>query len=104
MPGQYAATHESPDLVVRLALGVKVASTFTTTHHQAGKGVLEDLLETQELEDGQVDGRVQTQTTLVRTKGGVELDSVTAVDVDGSVVPLPSDSELDDSLRDLNDG
>jgi hypothetical protein len=98
------STHESPDLVVRLALRVKVATTFTTTHHQTSQGVLEDLLETQKLEDGQVDSRVETKTSLVRTESRVELDSVTSVDGDGSIIPFPGDSELDDSLRDLNDG
>jgi hypothetical protein len=40
-------THESPDLVVGLALGVKVGSSLSTTHHQTSQGVLEDLLETE---------------------------------------------------------
>jgi hypothetical protein len=43
----HGMTHESPDLVVRLALGVKVGSTLATTHHQTSQGVLEDLLETE---------------------------------------------------------
>jgi len=63
-------THESPDLVVRLALGVKVGSSLTTTHHQTSQGVLEDLLETEakistariainsQLQDGKVDSGV----------------------------------------------
>jgi hypothetical protein len=108
-------THESPDLVVRLALGVKVGSTLTTTHHQTSQGVLEDLLETEatistarttinsQLQDGKVDGGVQSETTLVRTESRVELNSETPVDGNRSVIPLPSNSEVDDSLRDLDD-
>jgi len=108
-------THESPDLVVRLALGVKVGSSLTTTHHQTSQGVLEDLLETEakistariainsQLQDGKVDSGVQSETTLVRTESRVELNSETPVDGDRSVIPLPSDSEVDDSLRNLND-
>lgn len=46
---------EAADLVVGLALGVEVGTTLTTTHAEAGQGILEDLLETEELEDGQVD-------------------------------------------------
>jgi hypothetical protein len=107
--------HESPDLVVRLALGVKVGSSFTTTHHQTSQGVLEDLLETEaiistasiainsQLQDGKVDSGVQSETTLVRTEGRVELNSETPVDGNRSVIPLPSNSEVDDSLRNLND-
>jgi hypothetical protein len=113
-------THESPDLVVRLALGVKVGSTLSTSHHQTSQGVLEDLLETEaiistiprfqtsrsfdlQLQDGKVDSGVQSETTLVRTKSRVELDSETPVDGNSSVIPLPSDSEVDDSLRNLDD-
>ena len=112
---QGRATHESPDLVVRLALGVKVGSSLSTTHHQTSQGVLEDLFETEatistvriavnsQLQDGKVDSGVQSETTLVRTEGRVELDSETPVDGDRSVIPLPSNSEVDDSLRDLDD-
>jgi len=108
-------THESPDLVVRLALGVKVGSSFSTTHHQTSQGVLEDLLETEatistariaidsQLQDGKVDSGVQSETTLVRTESRVELDSETPVDGNSSVIPLPSNSEVDDSLGNLDD-
>jgi hypothetical protein len=47
---------------------------------------------------------VQTETALVRTESRVELDSETAVDGDREVVALPGDSELDDTLGDLDDG
>jgi len=107
-------THESPDLVVGLALGVKVGSSLSTTHHQTSQGVLEDLLETEatispaptvcdsQLQDGKIDGGVQSETTLVRTKSRVELNSETPVDGDTSVIPLPGDSEVDDSLGNLD--
>lgn len=73
---------EAADLVVGLALGVEVGTTLTTTHVQAGQGILEDLLEAEELEDGQVDRGVETETTLVGAQGGVELDTEAAVDLD----------------------
>lgn len=69
----------------------------------ASESILEDLLETQELEDGKVDGRVKTETTLVRTEGGVVLDTVTTVDLDLVLVVLPDDTELDDALGDGGD-
>lgn len=113
---------EATDLVVRLALGVEVGTTLTTTHVHwrrllaseivaarhgrlltASKSILEDLLETQELEDGKVDGRVETETTLVRAEGGVVLDTVTTVDLDLVLVVLPDDTELDDTLGDGSD-
>jgi hypothetical protein len=94
---------ELADLVVRLALGVKVAATLGSAHVQAGKGILEDLLETQELEDGQVDCRVQAETALVWTEGRVELDAVALVDIALALVVLPDNAELDDALGDGND-
>jgi hypothetical protein len=94
---------ELADLVVGLALGVEVASSLTTTHVQAGKSILEDLLETQELEDGQVDSRVETETALVGTESGVELDAVALVDVALALVVFPDNTELDDALGDGDD-
>lgn len=73
---------EAADLAVALALGVEVGSTLATTHVQAGQGILEDLLETEELEDGKVHGGVEAEATLVGTESGVELDTVSAVDLD----------------------
>jgi len=45
---------------------------------------------------------VESETTFVGTESRVELDSETPVDGDSSVIPLPSDSEVDDSLGNLN--
>jgi hypothetical protein len=73
---------EAANLVVGLALGIEVGTTLTTTHVQAGQSILEDLLETEELEDGQVHGGVETEATLVGAKSGVELDTVSTVDLD----------------------
>lgn len=72
---------EAADLVVGLSLGVEVGSTLTTAHVEASQGILEDLLETEELKDGQVHGGVETEATLVGAKSGVELDTVSAVDL-----------------------
>lgn len=64
---------ETPDLAVGLALGVKVGSTFSSSHAETGQCVLEGLLEAEELEDGQVDGGVEAETALVGTESGVVL-------------------------------
>jgi hypothetical protein len=69
----------------------------------ASKSILEDLLETQELENGKVDTGVETETTLVRTESGVVLDTVTTVDLDLVLVVLPDDTELNDALGDGGD-
>jgi hypothetical protein len=66
--------------------------------HTAGEGILEDLLKAQELEDGEIDSRVQTQSTFVWTESRVELHAVALVDVALALVILPDHTELDDAL------
>ncbi len=100
---------------------VLTRSTLSTAERKSRQGVLEDLLESEELEDGQVDGRVQAETALVRAEDRAELDTVAAVDVDltGVVLSstasasvgrlsrrnarLPGHAELNDTLRDGHD-
>lgn len=94
---------ESSDLVVRLALWIEVSTSLSTSHGETSEGVLEDLLESEELEDGEIDSWVESETSLVWTEGGVVLDSETTVDHDLALVGLPDDPELDDSLWDGND-
>jgi hypothetical protein len=45
---------------------------------------------------------VESETSLVGTESRVELDSETPVDGNGSVISLPGNPEVDDSLGDLN--
>ena len=66
----------------------------------SSQSILEDLLETQELEDAQVDCWVEAETTLVWTQSRVELDSVSAVQLELSLVIFPNNTELDDALGD----
>lgn len=47
---------------------------------------------------------METETTLVGTKSGVELDTVTTVDLDLVVVILPDDTELNHTLGDGDNG
>lgn len=42
---------EAHDLIVRLAAWGEVGASFSTAHRQCGQGVLESLLESQELQD-----------------------------------------------------
>lgn len=66
--------------------------------HTASEGILEDLLETQELENGEIDRGVQTQSTLVGAESRVELHAVALVDFAFALVILPYHAELDDAL------
>ena len=69
----------------------------------AGQGILEDLLEAQELQNGQIDRGVKSKTAFVRTKSGIELHPVSTVDLDLALVIFPDTSELDDALGDGGD-
>ena len=69
----------------------------------SGEGILEDLFEAEELQDRQIDGWVETKTSLVRTKSGVELDAVAAIHLTLSLVIFPGHAEQNDTLGDRRD-
>ena len=87
---------------VGLALRIEVCATLSATHRQAGQGVLENLLKAQELDNGQVHGRMETQAALVGTQRGIELNAEAAVHMQATLVVSPRHAELDLALR-LND-
>jgi hypothetical protein len=95
---------ETADLVVGSPLRIKVATTLGTSHVNSSEGVLKDLLESEELEDRKVNGRMEAESSLVRAKGRVELDTITTLDMWLSVIIFPDNAELDDTLWDLKDG
>jgi hypothetical protein len=69
----------------------------------SGKSILKDLLKAQELQDTQIDGRVESEASLIRTESRVELDSIAAIDLWLSLVVLPDNTELNDPLGDGDD-
>ena len=89
---------EAHDLAVAATLGVEVAATLAAAHGQRGEAVLEDLLETEELQDGEVHTRVQAQTTLVGADGAVELHAKRTIDLDLASIVNPRHTEGDDAL------
>src|SRR5690606_13305861 len=91
----HEALAEAHDLGVGPPLGVEVAAALAPADGHAGEGVLEGLLEAQELDDGKVDGGVEAEAALVRPGGGIDLDAEAAVDVDLAAVVLPGDAEDD---------
>ncbi len=89
----HKALAEGHHFPVGFALGVKVRAALAAADGQAGQAVLEDLLEAQELDDAQVDGRMEPQAALVRADGGVELYPEAAVYLDLAVVVHPGHPE-----------
>ena len=69
----HEALAEAHHFVVGLALGVEVRAALAAAHRQRGQGVLEDLLEGQELQHAEVDRRVEAQPALVGADGAVHL-------------------------------
>ena len=74
-------------------------AAFAAAHREAGKGIFENLLKTEELNDRRVYRRMQTQTALIRADGGIELHAETAVDLHPSAVVHPAHAKLDKTLR-----
>ncbi len=98
---------ETHDLAIRLALRIEVGATLAAAHGQRGQRVLEDLLEGEELQHAEVDGRMETQAALVGTDCAVHLNAETPVDLDLAIVGNPGNTEhyhalgLGDTLEDL---
>src|SRR5690606_18578713 len=70
---------ESHDFRVGLALWVEVGAALGAAHGQGGEGILEGLLEGQELEDGLVHRGVKTHAALEGADGRIVLDAERAV-------------------------
>jgi hypothetical protein len=95
----HKALAEAHNFGVALAVGVKVRTALAAAHGQAGQAVLEALLKAQELEDRQVDRRMEAQAAFVGADGRVELHTVAAVDLHLASVIHPRHTEHDDALR-----
>ena len=79
--------------------GIEIRSALAAAHGEGGEAVLEDLLEREELQDAEGDGRMEAEAALVRPDGAVHLNAEAAVDVDLPLVVHPRDAEHDDAFR-----
>ncbi len=95
---QHESLAETHDLVVGLAHGVEVGAALGAAHRKGGEGVLERLLEAEELEHGRGHGLVETETALIGTDGAVELDAVAEVRLDLALVVHPGHTEGEDAV------
>src|SRR5690625_1652613 len=90
---------ESHHLTVGSAVRSEVGATLAAADRQTGQGVFEDLLETEELHDAEVDRGVETQPALVRAERGVVLNAKSPIDLDVAGIIDPGDAEDDLALR-----
>ena len=65
----HEALAETHHLCIGLAVRVEVSATLAATDRKAGQGVLQNLLHAEELKDGLVYRRMETETALVRSDG-----------------------------------
>ena len=96
---RHEALAETHDLVVALALRVEVRAALRAADRQARQGVLERLLESEELQDGERHARMEAQAALVGADSAVRLHAVAAVDLHLALVVLPRHAEHHDALR-----
>ena len=79
-------------------MGIEIASSFTTTHRQSGQTIFENLFEAEKFQDAQIYCAVKSQSTFVWSDGAVELNPVSSIDVDLSLVIHSWHSEHDNSF------
>jgi len=80
---------ETHHLGLGASLRVEVGAAFAAADRQTRQRILEDLLESEELHDAQVDGGMKPQAALVRAEDAVVLHPEYAVDVYGAAVVGP---------------
>ena len=90
---------ETHHFAIAFAFRIEVAAAFTAAHWQGGQSVFEGLFKTEEFQNRQVYGGVETHTALIRADGGVELHAPGAVNLNLIAVINPNDAELDSTLR-----
>ena len=104
---RHEALAETHDLAIAAALAggvgallrVEVRTSLAAAHREGREGVLEDLLEGEELEDREVHRRIEAETALVRPDRRVHLNAVAAVHAHGARVVHPRHAEHDHALR-----
>ena len=89
---------EAHHLTVRLAFGVEIRTALRAAHREGRQRILEDLLETEELQDRGVHRGVEAQSALVGADGVVELHAVARVHLHVALVVDPYDLEREGSV------
>src|SRR5690606_5908185 len=90
---------EAHHLGLGTPLRVEVGPALGAADGHAGEGVLEDLLEAQELDDAEVHRRVEAEPALVRPESRIELDAEAPVELDSTRVVGPRHAEDNLALR-----
>ena len=89
---------ETHDFRITLPARGEIRATFATAHRQRGQRILEGLLKAQELQDGQIDGGMETNTAFIRTNGVVELHTIPQVGLHLAFIVYPCHTESKDTV------
>jgi len=68
--------------------------------HTSSQSILKNLLKPKEFQNGQINSRMESQSSLIRAQSGIELHAVSTVDLDLVLVVFPDDTELNDTFGD----
>ena len=90
---------ETHDLRIRLSTWVEIRSALAATHWKGCKSILEGLLETEELQNRKIHRRMETKTTLVRSDCRIELNTITGICLNLTVIIHPCHLESKNTLR-----
>ena len=94
----HEALAETHDLCVGLAGGIEVSAALAAADGQTGQGVLEDLLEAQELDDAGIHVGLEAQAALIGAKSTIELAAIADVGVGLAGVVGPHNTEGEHTL------
>src|SRR5690606_29251538 len=86
---------EAHDLHLGAAFRIEIRPALGPADRHPRQRVLEGLLEAEELDDAQVDARVEPQAALVGAERRIECDAETAIDLHLAAVVRPRNAEND---------
>ena len=78
---------------------IEIAAALAAADGQCCQAVLENLFKSEELENAEIYGRVESEAALVRADRSVELDTVASVDAGLALIINPGNTELNNTLR-----
>src|SRR5690606_28615379 len=90
---------ETHDFRLTLSLRIKVAAALTATEHLPSQCILEYLFKSQELQDAQVDRRMESQPAFVRADRTGKANTPGAVDLDFVVIVSPCNAKRVNAFR-----
>ena len=90
---------ETHDFIVALSVRIEIAAALAAADRQCCQAVLENLFESEEFENTEVNGRVESEASLVRADRAVELYTVTLVDAGLAFIINPGNTEHHSTLR-----